>query len=748
MNASQRIKEFDRRNPNSGLDRFPVLAQNVIRLLVPFWYPAIQAFIMDMQFQRSYRVGIDVGGTFTDVVATGADGRILVRKVASTPGDLSLGSAQGVAELLAANGIRAEEVDVVVHATTTATNAVLEAKGARTALITTADFRDILEFRRVRVPELYNLAYVKPAPLVPRQLRFEVSERLGPVGQVWRPLDENSVRTAAARIAASGAEAVAICLLHSYANPAHEKRVRAIVEEVLGDKVFVTCSHEILPEMREYERTSTTVINAYLGPVMKAYLRRLEERLIELGTGRALHVMTSGGGQMSLKAAMNKPAYLVESGPAAGVIAAAHIAKRLDLPNIITLDMGGTTAKTAIIEDAEPAKTSEFEVGAGINLSSKLVRGAGYAIKLPFIDVSEIGAGGGSMIRFDKGGALKVGPESAGSEPGPVCYGKGGKVATLTDAFLTLGYVNSKYLVGGALGLHGEIARQAIREQVADPVGIDLHDGAYGAVTVAVANMVRAVKSVSTYRGRDPRGYTLIAFGGNGPLVGAMIAHELSMARVLVPPHSGVLSACGLLMADHEQELVRSFPALTTECDPVELQAAYAELSRNAVATLTAEGFAPEDIEVRRFADLRYAGQAYELTVPVPGTGVPVMAEIDSAFHNEHHKTYSHMSMTEPVGLVSIRIVASVRTPQPSEELSAAPDKIDAEAQPVTREVYFGKARGLHVVPVLRRADLRAAERAGPLLIEEYDSTCLVPPGASARTDRWNNIVITLEPQA
>lgn len=703
---------------------------------------------MDTQNQRSYRVGIDVGGTFTDVVATGADGRILVRKVASTPGDLSRGSAQGVSELLAAHAIRADEVEVVVHATTTATNAVLEGKGARTALITTAGFRDVLEFRRVRVPELYNLAYVKPAPLVPRHLRFEVSERLGPLGQVWRPLDEDSVREAAARISESRAEAVAICLLHSYANPAHEKRVREIVEDVLGDRLFVTCSHEILPEMREYERTSTTVINAYLGPVMKAYLKRLEERLTDLGTGRSLHVMTSGGGQMSLKAAMNKPAYLVESGPAAGVIAAARIAKRLDLPNIITLDMGGTTAKTAIIEDAEPTKTSEFEVGAGINLSSKLVRGAGYAIKLPFIDVSEIGAGGGSLIRFDKGGALKVGPESAGSEPGPVCYGKGGKVATLTDAFLTLGYVNAKYLVGGALGLHAEIARQAVRQQVADPVGIDLHDAAYGAVTVAVANMVRAVKSVSTYRGRDPRGYTLIAFGGNGPLIGAMVAQELSMPRVLVPPHSGVLSACGLLMADHEQELVRSYPVLTAACDPVALQEAYAELSDSAIATLSAEGFAPEEIEVRRFADLRYSGQAYELVVPIPGTGLPVMAEIESAFHIEHHKTYSHMSTAEPVGLVSIRVLASVRTPQPPEEPAHGPNAVDAGAQPETRDVYFGAGRGMHAVPVLSRADLRAAERAGPLLIEEYDSTCLVPPGASARTDRWNNIVITLEPRA
>lgn len=703
---------------------------------------------MDNQSTGAFRVGIDVGGTFTDIVATGPDGRILVRKVASTPGDLSLGSAQGVSELLEAHAIGPGEVDVLVHATTTATNAVLEGKGAKTALITTAGFRDILEFRRVRVPELYNLGYVKPAPLVPRSLRFEVSERLGPRGEIWRPLDEESVHAAALRLRDAQVEAVAICLLHSYANPVHEKRVRAIVEEVTGGALFVTCSHEILPEMREYERTSTTVVNAYLGPVMRTYLRRLEDRITALGAGRSLHVMTSGGGQMSLKAAMDKPAYLVESGPAAGVIAAARIARRLALPNVITLDMGGTTAKTAIIENAEPAKTSEFEVGAGINLSSKLVRGAGYAIKLPFIDVTEIGAGGGSRIWFDKGGALKVGPESAGSEPGPVCYGKGGEHATLTDAFLTLGYVNSKHLVGGALGLQAEGALRAIREQVAEPLGADLLDGAYGAVTVAVGNMVRAVKSVSTYRGRDPRGYTLMAFGGNGPLVGAMIARELSMPRVLIPPHSGVLSAYGLLMADHEQELVRSYPGRLLDTDPDELFAAYEELTREAIATLTSEGFAPERIEVRRLADLRYVGQAYELTVPVSGVGEPDLAEIEAAFHEEHQRTYSHMSRSEPVGIVSIRVVASVRTAEPPKcgGRGVAQDGAGDRAGPAeSRNVYFGASSGLLTVPVLRRVDLGSGGRAGPLLIEEYDSTCLVPPGASARVDAWNNIVIDLE---
>jgi len=694
---------------------------------------------------RSFRVGIDIGGTFTDIVATCGDGRVLVRKVASTPHDFSLGSADGLAELMAEHAILPHEVDVVVHATTMATNAVLEGKGALTGLITTAGFRDVLEFRRVRVPELYNLDYVKPEPLVPRQLRLEAIERMGPGGEIRVPLDEASVHTAATRLKLAGVEAVAVCLLHSYANPVHEKRIRQIVEEVFEDDVFLTCSHEILPEIREYERTSTTVVNAYLGPVMRRYLQRLEQRLAGLGVGRSLHVMTSGGGQMSLRAAMNKSAYLVESGPAAGVIAASRVAGRLDLPNVITFDMGGTTAKTAIVENAEPAKTSEFEVGAGINLSSKLVKGAGYAIKLPFIDVSEIGAGGGSKIWFDKGGVLKVGPDSAGAAPGPVCYGNGGTIATLTDAFLTLGYINPGFLVGGALGLQSDKAIAALQEQVASRLEKPVREAAQGAVTVAIANMVRAVKSVSTYRGRDPRDYTLIAFGGNGPIVAAMIARELSMSRVLVPPNSGVLSAYGLLVADHEQELVRSFPGRTAEIDPLQLEAAYRDLSRAAIETLTAEGFAEASIEVRRFADLRYVGQAYELSVPVAAGDAPDMAGIDEAFHLEHLRSYSHMARTEPVGLVSIRIIASVRSPDEGEPTPLRPaDGAAASGTPRTREVYFGAEAGLQTTPVLRRADLVGLSSPGPIIVEEYDSTCVIPPGATATVDRWNNLVITL----
>ena len=697
-----------------------------------------------LQVKRSFRVGIDIGGTFTDIIVTGSEGQTFVRKVSTTPQDYSQGSCAGLERLLADEHIAPDEIDVVVHATTLATNAVLEGKGALTGLITTAGFRDVLEFRRVRVPDLFNLDYVKPKPLVPRQLRLEVTERMGPRGEVRVALDEQSVIDAAQRLRTAGVTAVAISLLHAYVNPAHERRAKELVDRVFEGKAFITCSHEILPEIREYERTSTAVVNAFLGPIMQSYLATMMERLAALGIGKSLHVMTSGGGQMGFEAAMRKPAYLVESGPAAGVIAAARVAQRLQLPNIITLDMGGTTAKTAIVENAEPAKTSEFEIGAGINLSSKLVKGSGYAIKLPFIDVSEIGAGGGSHVWFDKGGVLKVGPQSAGSEPGPVCYGKGGERATLTDSFLTLGYINPDYLVGGAVPLVPQKARDAVAAQIADPLGRPLLEAAHGVLTVAVSNMVRAVKSVSTYRGRDPRDYTLIAFGGNGPLVAAAIARELEMKRVLVPPNSGVLSAHGLLVADHEQEVVKSVAGLVSELSSESIGQAYDELAESLYEALGHEGFGREQIQIHRYADLRYAAQAYELTVPVDPNGAPDLARMAEAFHQEHFRTYAHRAEKEPVAIVSIRAVAKVPTPD-AHRVVAPPDASASVGPAVIRQVYFGPQLGTQDTRILRRGELVGRVLDGPLIVEEYDSTCVVPPGARATVDEWNNVVILLE---
>ena len=383
-----------------------------------------------------YRVGADIGGTFTDVVLIGTDGSIATRKVSSTPDNFGRAIVEGVSELIADEGVPAGSLAALAHASTVATNAIIELKGARTGLITTKGFRDVLEMRRLRIPVLYDLQYRKPPPLVPRRLRLEVKERMGPRGTVWTPLDEQSVIEAAKALKEAGVQSIAISLLHSYADPSHERRVAEIVRQHLPDSIYVTCSADVLPEIREYERTSTAVVSAYVGPVVRDYLDALERDIHGIGIRAPLQIMQSNGGIMSLASARERPAYTVESGPAAGVIACARMARALGLANAISLDMGGTTAKAAMIENGEPARTTEYEVGSGINLSSKLVKGGGYPIKLPFIDVSEIGAGGGSIVSLDAAGNLSVGPQSAGAVPGPVCYGAGGTEPTFTDAVL------------------------------------------------------------------------------------------------------------------------------------------------------------------------------------------------------------------------------------------------------------------------------------------------------------------------
>lgn len=696
---------------------------------------------------QTYRVGIDIGGTFTDIVLMGGDGSVLTKKVSSTPDDYSRGIVGGLESLFEEHVIHPDSIEDVVHATTVAANAVLEGKGVKTGLITTEGFRDVLEFRRVRIPELYNLDYVKPKPLVPRQLRLEVRERVGADGNVRVPLDEQSVLAVAHRLRQAEVQAVAVCLLHSYANPTHERRIKELLRGVLPAEVFVSCSHEILPEIREYERTSTTVVNAYLGPVVAHYLSSLKARLDGMGIGRSLHVMQSGGGQMGIASAIAKPAYLIESGPAAGVIAASRLAKQAGFPDVITLDMGGTTAKTAIVEGGEPTKTSEYEIGAGINLSSKLVKGAGYAIKLPFIDVSEIGAGGGSHVWFDKGGLLKVGPQSAASVPGPVCYGKGGKQATLTDALLVLGYINPSHLAGGALELQPEQAIEAVRRQICEPLNKSLEEGAYGVLAVAVANMVRAVKSVSTYRGRDPRDYTLIGFGGNGPIVAAAIAAELAMRRVMIPPNPGVLSSFGLLIADQEQELVQALPRPMQTAELDEIRGAFRELTRAATETLVAEGVAADRIAISRFADLRYVGQAFELTIPVPNDETLDRPQMVARFHDEHQRTYGHKSESEPVELVNVRILAKLPTNGLRDDTCLSrrdpPKRKPGDAS--KRHAYFGPELGSRATPILSRDDLIGKEIEGPIIVEEYDATCVVPPGTKATVDRGNNLVISLD---
>ena len=691
-----------------------------------------------------YRAGVDIGGTFTDVVLMSDQGNVYVRKQPSTPDDYSQGIADGLAALVADAGATMGDVTELVHATTVATNAILEGKGAVTGLITTRGFRDVLEIGRLRVPRLYDLNYCKPRPLALRRHRFELNERVRADGVIECPLDAADLAAVIESVKRSGIEAVAICLLNSYANPTHELRVRDRLVAELPPTIYVTCSFDVLPEIREYERASTTVVNAYLGPIVRSYLGALTARLRRLGMTGPIQIMQSSGGLMTAEEAIAKPAYIIESGPAAGVIAAAHMAQQSGQTEIITVDMGGTTAKAAIIERGEPARTTEYEVGAGINLSSKLIKGGGYAVKLPFIDVSEIGAGGGSLIGFDAGGLLQVGPQSAGSVPGPVCYDKGNETPTLTDAFVTLGYLNPVAIAGGDVKLNAAKARRAMTDKVGARMSASPEDASLGVQAIATATMSRAVKAVSTYRGRDPRDFSLFAFGGNGPMIAVEIARNMGMREVIIPANPGVFSAVGLLFSRLEHEYSHSFLTLMQRQTDTAFSEGFERLEHKALHTLLGQGRARADFTIQRFADLRYEGQAFELTIPAAATpnGQSSVHAVVEAFHTEHRRTYGHSAPGQPVEMINHRIKVLVETTA-LPPVAARQNTTTARVALRSRFAYFSGV-GTVEAPVVQRADLRKS-RNGPLIIEEYDSTCVVPPGASARLDDAGNIVITLE---
>lgn len=687
--------------------------------------------------QHKYRIGVDIGGTFTDLVIARDDGLVETRKVPSTPDDYSRGIALALKALIEDFKTTPDCITGIVHATTVATNAILEFKGARTGLLTTEGFRDILEMRRLRIPVLYDLQYDKPKPLAARRLRLEVRERLAADGSVRIPLAETDVVDAARRFREAGVEAVAISFLHAYANPEHEIAAERILRAELGEGIYICRGSEILPEIREYERTSTVVVNAYIGPVVRNYASALTARLASIGVTCPVEMMHSGGGIMRLNSAVKRAASLVESGPAAGVIACARLVSGSNEPSIISFDMGGTTAKAALIENGEPARTTEYEVGAGINLSSKLVKGGGYPIKMPFIDVSEIGAGGGSIVAIDRLNQVSVGPQSAGAYPGPVCYGLGGGQATLTDAFLTLGYINDVALAGGTFPLKADAGRAALNDQIARPLGLDLIQTARGVMTLAVTTMTRAVKAVSTYRGRDPRQSTLVAFGGNGPVVAAEVAKALGIRRVVIPRAAGLFSALGLLRSDVEQEFVRPSRRRAGELDDASLAELFADLTSDARRILSCEGYDLTRAEFRYAADLRYVGQAYELTAPARRF---CLAELAELFHQEHERTYGHRSEKDQVHLVNVRLTACLPLLSPEQAFA-----VQAPMRRVDRTVSFDAGAAAASVAVIGRDDLGTTPQRGPFVIEEYDCTCVVGPGQTARLDEGGNICIALE---
>jgi N-methylhydantoinase A len=680
------------------------------------------------------RIGIDIGGTFTDLVSVTANGRVITHKIASTPHDYGEGILDGLRTLLASDG---GTVADVLHGTTIGSNAILEGKGARTALITTKGFRDILEIRDLRMPVLYDLHWTKPRALVERRLRLEVIEKLRPDGSVAMPLDVMSLTSAIDMLRKEGVQSVAICLLHSYANPAHERAVADAVRAALPD-VAISASHEILPEIKEYPRTSTTVINAYVQPVVRAYVTSLVARLRELGIEAPLQLMQSNGGLASAEFAAVAPAHIIESGPAAGVVGGAALAVRLDEPRVITFDMGGTTAKAGLVENGEVLRSEALEVGAGVMAGSRLLVGAGYLLKLPAIDLAEVGAGGGSICRLDAGGAPKVGPDSAGAEPGPVCYGRGGTAPTITDCNLVLGYLDPDGLVGGALKLDADAARAAIARSLAEPLHRSVEEAAYGMLRLASASMMRAIRAVSVERGRDPRQFALLAFGGNGPLFAAAIAAELGITRVIVPPLPGVFSAFGLLVADTEHHATRSLRMRIDKADHVRIATVLQELATTGTDRLTRDGFPPQRQQFRLAAQARYVGQSSEIEVRLPDGGFP--ADFGELFGEAHERNYGFRApRDEPVELIGLSVIARGIPERPRLPDAIPPSSI---VVPANRQAWFPD-QGWVNTPVVDRAGLASHPRTGPLIVQEYDATCLVPRGVGATLDPFGNIRLT-----
>jgi N-methylhydantoinase A len=677
------------------------------------------------------RVGVDIGGTFTDLV-TISDGTLDVTKTSSTPEAPEEGVTDGLEKTKRKTGIGFDAVDFFAHGTTVATNAVLEGDWADTALVTTGGFRDVLEIGRQARPDIYDFQTEKPATVVPRHRRYEVPERLDERGDVSTPLDEAAVREVAEEIAATDVSSVAVSLLFSYENDAHERRVREILEAEGVDASF-SLSSDVLPEIREYERTLTTALNAGLKPVMDRYLGNLETEIAAVGIRPDLEIMQSNGGIITADVARNRPVNTLLSGPAAGVQGASYVAGLAGVENLITMDMGGTSCDVSLVEGGEPMVATDVEIGE-------------YPVNVPMIDIHTVGAGGGSIAWIDDGEALRVGPRSAGADPGPICYGRGGTSPTITDAQLLLGRLDPDAFLSDELSVDVDRVEEVFARELAEPLGKSVEAAAQGVLDVANASMERALRVVSVERGYDPRDFGLVAFGGAGPLHATTLAAELDIPRVLVPRTAGVLSALGLLISDilydYSTSRVRNWEAV----DPTDLQATFDEFVERGREQLADENLAESQMRFERSVDLRYAGQSFELSVAVPDG--PVDAEAKAAirdrFHARHRQRYGHAYDDEPIELVTLRTRARgvVDTPDLRQEATTG-DLADAITE--ERPVHFDG--DVHETRVYRRERLpTGAAFDGPAVVEGAESTVVVRPGQSVETDEYGSLVVEVQP--
>ncbi|SIR85171.1 N-methylhydantoinase A [Haladaptatus litoreus] len=658
------------------------------------------------------RVGVDVGGTFTDVVLLPPDDELVTAKVPSTD-DQSVGVISGIEKACEEAGIDPSDVDAFTHAMTVSVNALLEENGAKTALVTTEGFRDVLEIGRQARPDLYDVNVDKPAPLVPRRRRFEVSERTAIDGVRVAP-DEDEVRQVAENIRDCDAESVAVACLHAYQHPENEQTITEILREELD--IPVSASHEVLAEFREYERTSTTVVDAYVTPAIDAYIGRLEERAETLGVP-VPRIMQANGGIAPAKTVREHAVTTTMSGPAGGVVGAAETANQRTLDGLVTFDMGGTSSDVSLVRDGEVERTTNAEIN-------------GRPIKTPMVDVNTVGAGGGSIAWVDAGGALRVGPQSSGANPGPACYGRGGEKPTVTDANVVLGYIGGSSALGGELELDEEAAHDVL-SRLADEAGLDgALDAARGVFRVANANMTRAIRAVTVERGHDPRGFGLVAFGGAGPMHAAALADGLDMDSVVVPHACGVLSAYGLLAADEKHDSVRTLRSQLSGLSLESVESTYDELTADVLKDVET----PKDAVVQRAADLRYVGQSFELTVPV---GESFDAEaVAGRFREAHQNAYGY-TMDDPIELVNLRATAVVER----ESLSVS-YRTAGEARKGTREVFFGDE--FHETAVFDRIGLGEGKTVeGPAILEQNESTVVVPPAWSGTVQADGTFVLS-----
>ncbi len=688
-----------------------------------------------------YRLGIDVGGTFTDfVVLDEKEGRMQIGKTLTTPDDPSTAVITGAKEISKRTQVPFASLQTIIHGTTLVTNTLIERKGAKTGLMTTQGFRDILESGNEIRYDLYDISIEKPDPLIPRRYRVGIPERISSRGDVLQPLDLDAVREAARFFEQEGISSIGVCLLHAYRNPVHERHIEALLRDEFPS-FHVSISSHVAPEIKEYERTSTTSANAYVQPLMKKYLQFLENELKANGFNGGFYVMLSSGGITNVALAEALPIKLCESGPAAGALVAAHYGRSMGIDDLISFDMGGTTAKICLINDGKPSYSREFEAAR----LSRFKRGSGFTFKIPSIEMIEIGAGGGSIGHIDAMGLLKVGPQSSGASPGPACYGFGGDQPTVTDAALILGYLNADYFLGGEMALNLAQARTVMQEKLSGPLGISVEKAAMGINQIVTENMATATRIHIAERGKDPRRYVLMAFGGAGPIHAFRIAEILKLKTIICPPAAGTASALGLLVTPMALDFARSYISKLDTLDWDHVNTIYAEMEAEALASLMESGAARDDIVFERSADMRYAGQFYEIPSPIPSgrLGPENLSEIIDSFYASYEKTFSRYMTDAPVQALTWRLRAHCPAPSIAVKYAGTEKAVESDALKGRRKAYFPEQQEFIACPVYERYRLNpGAKVTGPAILEERESTTIVGVDSEAVVDERLNLII------